>query len=121
MNNPMFVKTDSFPLIAAPIDQAWAIFQNFEPNAVVYIQALTTGAKCQVASGNSVINALGTPTTLTFSQAGEVQVVDLPVGGSLINRVTQVLPLSGRFAVTFVAPSPFNTYNAAPTYNTFGV
>jgi hypothetical protein len=119
--NPMSVKIDSFPLIAAPVDQAWAVFQQYEPNAFVYIQALTSGASCQVASGLNVTSALGAPTVLNFTQPGQISIVSIPIGGSLVNRVTQVLPITGRFSVTFVSPSPFNTYNAAPTYNTFGV
>lgn len=118
----MNIKTDSFPLVAYPIDAAWAVFRDFETQAFVYVQSLTPGAVCQVASG-PVLDAtqLGSPTTLTFPQAGTTQVVQIPIGSNGVNRATRVLPTNGRVSVTFVGPSNFTSLMSAPLVTTFGV
>lgn len=118
----MNIKSDTFPLVAYPVDNAWAVFQNFETQGFVYVQALTPGAVVQVASG-PILDAtqLGSPTTLTFPQAGTIQVVQFPIGGNGINRATRVLPTNGRVSVTFVGPSPFSSVMSAPLVTTFGV
>ena|SRR5277367_3701831 len=118
----MNIRTDSFPLVAYPVDNAWAIFRDFETQAFVYVKALSAGATCQIASG-PILDAtqLGSPTTLTFPQAGTVQVVQIPIGGNGLNRATRVLPTNGRFSVTFVGPSNFYAVMSAPLVTTFGV
>lgn len=118
----MNVKTDNFPFVAASIDEAWAVFRDFEKLAYVYVEALTPGAVCEVASGPTLDPALLTsPSTLTFSQAGTVQVLSIPIGGSSINRATRVKPTNGRVSVSFVAPSHFTSFMRAPDAVTFGL
>lgn len=118
----MNVKTDTFPLVSASVDEAWAIFRDFETLAFVYVQALTPGATCDVASGPTLdTGLLGSATTLTFSQAGTIQVLAIPVGGSRVNRATRVKPTNGKLSVTFVAPSPYTSFMRAPDAVNFGL
>lgn len=118
----MNIKTDSFPVVSASIDEAWAIFRDFEKLAYVYVQSLTPGATCDIASGPSLdTSLLGGATTLTFSQAGTTQVLSIPVGGNSINRATRVKPTNGKVSVTFVAPSPYTSFMRAPDAGNFGL
>jgi len=114
-------KSDTFPLVAAPYDNAWVVFRDFEQNGMVYIEALTAGAQVQIASGPTYDpTALGTPTSFTFDQAGVVKSWTLPRTGTAINRATRVLPVVGRVKVTFTGTSPFLSFMMAPPVSTFG-
>jgi hypothetical protein len=109
----MHVKKDDVPLIAPPNDQLWIIFRDFEPNAVIWIEAIDPGATVQVASGPVADPLqLGAPTTYTFSQAGMRQLVQLPIGGTITNQATSVLPTVGRVSVAMAAPSEFRFFTS---------
>lgn len=115
------LKSDTFPLVAAPHDNAWVVFRDFEKNGMVYVEALTTGAKFEIASGPTFDPAgLGTVTTYTFDQAGTIKSYTLPITGSTINRATRVKPLVGQIKVTFTGLSPFLSFMSAPPVTTFG-
>lgn len=117
----MNIKSDTFPLVASPIDNVWAVFPNFETLAFVYVESLTPFATVEIASGPTYDPLLlGGPTTLTFTQQGVVKVTSIPIGGNGINRATRINPTSGRVAVTFVGPGPFTTFMMAPPVSTFG-
>ena len=107
----MHVKKDDVPLIASPNDQLWIVFRDFEPNAVIWIEALDAGVSVDVASGPVADPLLlGTPSTFTFAQSGFRQLVALPIGGVITNKATSVLPRNGRVSVAMAAPSEFRFF-----------
>lgn len=107
----MHVKKDDVPLVASPNDQLWIVFRDFEPNAVIWVEAIDASVSVAVASGPVADPLqLGAPTTLTFTQTGTRQLVQLPVGGVVTNRVTSVLPTGGRISVAMAAPSEFRFF-----------
>lgn len=110
-----------FPLVAAPHDNAWVVFRDFEKNGLVVVEALTSNAVVEVASGPTYDpTVLGAATVLTFTQAGTVQKVALPATGTTINRATRILPISGQVKVTVTGYSPFLSFMMAPPVTTFG-
>jgi len=111
----MTFRTEAFPLVSYPVDNAWCIFRDFETTAIVYIKSLTSNATVQVASGIDFDPTnLGSPTTLTFTQEGVTQTVALPATGNGLNRATRVLPTSGKVSVTFVSPSDIRCFMSVP-------
>jgi hypothetical protein len=109
----MHVKKDDVPLLAPPNDQLWIVFRDFEPNAVIWVESIDANVTVQVASGPVADPLqLGAPTTLTFTQAGTRQLVQLPIGGLVTNRATSVLPTVGRISVAMAAPSDFRFFSS---------
>ncbi len=118
----MVFRTEAFPLVSYPVDNAWCIFRDFETEAVVYVKSLTPNATVDVASGIDFDPTnLGSPTTLTFTQEGVTQTVSLPVTGTGVNRATRVLPTSGKVSVTFVSPSDIRCFMSVPAAVNFSL
>jgi len=117
----MQLYTQSFPLIIDS-DDVWISFRSYEALARIYVSSISDGATVQIASGpdNTPTN-LGGPSTLTFTQAGTTQSIGIPIGGSVLNRVTRVHVTSGRVTIAVVSPSMFNCYSAAPVVTSFGI
>jgi hypothetical protein len=111
----MHVKKDDLPLLANPYDQMWVVFRDQPTYAILWVQALTDGAVVTVADGTSDNPAfLSAPTTLTFVQAGTIQLVQLPVSSNPLNQYVQIVPTTGRVSATVAAPSEFRFYLKAP-------
>lgn len=107
----MHVKKDDIPLVASPYDELWVVFRDAETNGVAWVQALTAGAVVEVASAKTPdATTLGAPTTLTFAQAGIIQKVNLPIGGSPTDKATRFKPTTGRVTISLAAPSEFRPY-----------
>lgn len=119
----MSYRTEVMPLVAFPVDNAWAVFRDFETLGMVYITSLTSFATVQVASGLDFDPTnLGTPVTLTFTQAGVTQTVALPVSAaSSMNRATRVLPTAGQVSVTFTSPTEFKSFMSNPAATNFSL
>lgn len=107
----MHVKKDDIPLVAYPNDELWVVFRDSAQNGVVWVQSLTADAVVEVASGTTPqASSLGGASTLTFTQVGVIQKVDVPVGGNPTHVATRIKPTAGRVAVSIAAPGELRHY-----------
>lgn len=107
----LHVKKDDMPLVAAPDDELWIVFRDFEGLAVAWIQSDTSNATVEVASADTVDrDLLGTATVLSYTQRGIVQRVLLPVGGTTTDKVTRIKPTAGKISVSVASPSEFRFF-----------
>lgn len=118
----MSTHTSTFPLAAAPIDEVWVIFRDFENTAQVSIKSLTSNAACTLTSGPAFdLNLMGTPSTVTFTQEGVTQVVTIPTTTKVTDRATRILVTSGKVSISISSPTPMTSFMRAPTATNFSL